>query len=138
MRMGEFSAQSDVARSSSKLFGWSRIVVCIAGVWPIGTAAQSMTQLCQPQVSDLKTVVTAAQRKAAGKEAIPPITDLQFPPSRGPLLAWGLGICWIANSAAVVVSDWMPWHVDSYFGVFVLLLILRLPEVGPEVSLVKE
>jgi hypothetical protein len=51
-------------------------------------------------------------------------------PSRGPLLAWGLGICWIANSAAVVVSDWMPWHVNSYFGVFVLLLIYPFWTVG--------
>jgi hypothetical protein len=46
------------------------------------------------------------------------------------LLAWGLGICWIANSAAVVVSDWMPWHVDSYFGVFVLLLIYPFWTIG--------
>jgi hypothetical protein len=78
MRIGEFSAQTDVARVWSEPFGWSLMLVCIVGVWPIGAAGQSMTQLCQPAVSNLKTVVTAAQRKAAGKEAIPPITDRQF------------------------------------------------------------
>jgi len=54
----------------------------------------------------------------------------EAPLSRGPLLVWGLGICWIANSAAVLVSEWMPWHVDSYFGVFVLLLIYPFWVIG--------
>ncbi len=78
MRIGEFSTQTDVARVLSELFGRGLMLVCIAGVWPIGAAAQSITQLCQPAVSDQKTVVTAAQRKAAGEEARPPITDRQF------------------------------------------------------------
>lgn len=56
-----------------ELFGWSLILVCVAGVWPSGAAT-----LCQPVASNLKTVVTAAQREAAGNEAIPPITDLEF------------------------------------------------------------
>jgi hypothetical protein len=42
-----------------------------------GAVAQTPTQVCQPVVSDSRTVVTAAQRKAAGKKAKPPITDLQ-------------------------------------------------------------
>lgn len=75
MRISELSAQTGVAGVLSELFGWSRMLVCIAGVWPTGAAAQSITQLCQPAVSNQKTVVTAAQRKAAGNEAIPPITD---------------------------------------------------------------
>jgi hypothetical protein len=41
------------------------------------TAAQTPSQVCQPVVSDSRTVVTAAQRKAAGKKAKPPITDRQ-------------------------------------------------------------
>jgi len=78
MRVGELSNQTEGAGVLSELFGWSRVLVCIAGVWPTGSAAQSITQLCQPAVSNPKTVVTAAQRKAAGNETIPPITDRQF------------------------------------------------------------
>src|ERR1035438_7922594 len=78
MRIGEFFAQTDATRVLGELFGWSRRLVCIAEVWPTGAAAQSIRQLGQPAVSNLKTVVTVAQRKAAGQEAIPPITDRQF------------------------------------------------------------
>jgi hypothetical protein len=52
------------------------------------------------------------------------------PLSRGPLLVWGLGICWIANSAAVVVSEWFPWRVESYSGVFTMLLIVPFWFIG--------
>ncbi len=60
------------------LFAWSLMLVCVAGVWLSEAAAPNTTPLCQPLVGNLKTVVTAAQRQAAGNEAIPPITDLQF------------------------------------------------------------
>ena len=40
-------------------------------------AAQTPMQVCQPVVSDSRTVVTAAQRKVAGEKAKPPITDRQ-------------------------------------------------------------
>lgn len=43
-----------------------------------GAQSISITQLCHPAVSDLRTVVTAEQRQAAGKKAMPPITDQQF------------------------------------------------------------
>ena len=77
MRIGECSIQADLAAVLTELLAGSLLLVCIAGVRPTAAAAQSITQLCQPVVGNLKTVVTAAQRKAAGKEAIPPITDLQ-------------------------------------------------------------
>src|SRR5580658_6105260 len=77
MRNGEFSDQANASRVVSALFGRRLMLVCISAVWPIGAAAQSITPLCQPLVGGLKTVVTAAQRKAAGKKAMPPITDLQ-------------------------------------------------------------
>jgi hypothetical protein len=38
-------------------------------------ASQSITQVCQPKLSDYRTVVTAAERHAAGLKAEPPITD---------------------------------------------------------------
>ncbi len=78
MRSGEFSSPINVARVLSDLYGWSLMLVCIGGVWPVGAAAQGLTPLCWPAVSNPKTVVTAAQRKAAGEKAIPPITDRQF------------------------------------------------------------
>jgi hypothetical protein len=78
MRIGECSAQTGLTRFLRELLGWCPMLMCIAGVWPTAAAAQSVTELCQPAVGNLKTVVTAAQRKAAGKEAIPPITDSQF------------------------------------------------------------
>jgi hypothetical protein len=78
MRRGEFSGPTSEARILSEPFAWSLMLVCISGVWPAGAAAQSITQLCQPAVSNFKTVVTPAQRKAAGRKAIPPITDRQF------------------------------------------------------------
>jgi len=55
-----------------------------------------------------------------------------FEPRRSlvPVLVWGLGIGWIANSAAVVVSEWMPWRVESYFGVFMLLLLFPFWIIG--------
>jgi hypothetical protein len=40
-----------------------------------GPRRRASTPLCQPAVTNPKTVVTAAQRKAAGNETIPPITD---------------------------------------------------------------
>ena len=43
------------------------------------------------------------------------------PHTRGPLLAWGFGAWWIANSAAVVVNDWIPRHVGTYRWAFLLL-----------------
>ncbi len=69
------------------------MLVCLAGVWPIGAAAQSMTQVCRPTVSNPKTVVTAAQRKAAGEEALPPITDRQF------------GFAWPDSEFGVIKTD---------------------------------
>ncbi len=62
----------------NELLGRCLVLVYIAGLLPIGSAAQNIVQLCEPAASNMKTVVTAAQRKAAGKEAIPPITDRQF------------------------------------------------------------
>jgi hypothetical protein len=38
--------------------------------------AQTITQLCQPVVSDPVTVASAAQRLAAGNIAEPPLTDM--------------------------------------------------------------
>ena len=43
------------------------------------------------------------------------------PHTRGPLLAWGFGAWWIANSAALVVNDWFPRHVGAYRWAFLLL-----------------
>ena len=43
-----------------------------------GAAAQSISPVCQPVVSDLQTVVTSKDRKIAGAKAIPPITDTEF------------------------------------------------------------
>jgi hypothetical protein len=78
MRIGEFSPHKCAVNALCKLSGWSLMLIYSVGAWPAGAAAQGLTQLCQPAVSDLKTVVTAAQRKAAGQKAIPPITDRQF------------------------------------------------------------
>ena len=78
MRICELFGQTAVAKVLSEPIAWGLMLLCTAGAWPIGAAAQSITQACQPAVSDLKTVVTAAQRKAAGQKAIPPITDRQF------------------------------------------------------------
>jgi hypothetical protein len=44
---------------------------------PISATAQTITQLCQPEVSTPQQVVSAAQRRAAGKIATPPLTDPQ-------------------------------------------------------------
>jgi hypothetical protein len=48
-------------------------------------------------------------------------TGLEPPRARGPLLAWGFGAWWIANSAAVVVNDWIPSHVGAYRWLFLLV-----------------
>jgi len=53
------------------------IFSCVAAACPELTAAQALTPLCQPVVSAFETVVTAAQGKAAGNKAIPPLTDSQ-------------------------------------------------------------
>lgn len=42
-----------------------------------GGALAQRPQVCQPALSNLVTVATAAQRQAAGAKAIPPITDQQ-------------------------------------------------------------
>src|SRR5579862_7804776 len=53
-------------------------VACCLVTWLTNAEAQSLAPLCRPVVENLTTVVTAAQRNAAGSRAIPPITDLQF------------------------------------------------------------
>jgi len=100
MRNREFCAQTDVARVLIELFGWSLILVCVAGVWPSGAAAQSTT-LCQPVAGNLKTVVTAAQRASAGNEAMPPITDLEF------------GFAWPDSEFGVFRTDAGYWFFAS-------------------------
>jgi hypothetical protein len=60
-----------------KNFFWSLALLCVLEIWPALAAAQNTAPACQPVVSNLKTVVTAAQRKEAGERAIPPITDHQ-------------------------------------------------------------
>jgi hypothetical protein len=75
--MGEFFGQTAVARALNEPFVGRFVLVCFAAAWPIGAAAQNITQLCQPVVGNPKTVVTADQRKVAGEKAIPPITDHQ-------------------------------------------------------------
>jgi hypothetical protein len=77
MRMGEFFGQTAMARVLNEPLVCRFMLVCFAAAWPIGAAAQNITQLCQPVVSNPKTVVTADQRKVAGEKAIPPITDRQ-------------------------------------------------------------
>jgi hypothetical protein len=92
MRIGKFPA------------GWRPMLLCIVGVWPTGAAAESITPLCQPAVGNLTTVVTAAQRKAAGQEAIPPITDRQFgfawPDSEFGVLKAGASYTFFASDGA--------------------------------------
>jgi hypothetical protein len=63
---------------SLKLFAVSFMLLCLTGLRPVGAEAESIAQVCQPVVSNSKTVVTAAQRKVAGQIAQPPITDQQF------------------------------------------------------------
>ena len=48
-------------------------------------------------------------------------TGLQPLWSRGPLLAWGFGCWWFANSAAVVVNEWLPGRLGAYRIGFLLL-----------------
>ena len=55
--------------------GLELIVCCLTGC---SAVAQNITKVCQPVVGPMETVVTAAQRKAEGAKAIPPITDQQF------------------------------------------------------------
>jgi hypothetical protein len=65
-------------------------------------APTPVTQVCQPVVSDNVVVTTAAQRKAAGEIALPPLTDL----SNG--FAWPdteLGVVKIGGSYAFFGSD---------------------------------
>jgi len=67
-------------RSRRRLFPvtiFSTFLSILGSSFPGDAAAQSITPLCTPIVSDLKTVVTPAQRKVAGEKAIPPITDHQ-------------------------------------------------------------
>jgi hypothetical protein len=85
MRIGEFLVKTTLVQTTmvqttmARVLSESRLMLCLclAAVCPIGVAAQSITPDCQPEVSNLKTVVTAARRKAAGNKAIPPITDRQ-------------------------------------------------------------
>ena len=80
MRIDEFLFKTTLVQTTmARVLSEYRLTVflCIAAVCSIGVAAQSTTPLCQPEVSNQKTVVTAAQRKAAGNTAIPPITDRQ-------------------------------------------------------------
>ncbi len=78
MRIGKSCARGTRPSFFAGLLGSSVMIVCFAGVWPNEATAQGITPLCQPVVSNLKTVVTPAQRKAAGNAAIPPITDTEF------------------------------------------------------------
>jgi hypothetical protein len=75
MRIDELCA--GVTRGFSEASAWGVTVLCTAGLLSVGSAAQSVPQICQPAISNLKTVVTAAQRKVAGEKAVPPITDRQ-------------------------------------------------------------
>ena len=80
MRIGEFLFKTTLVQTTmARVLSEYRLMVflCIAAVCSIGVAAQSITPPCQPGVSNRKTVVTEAQRKAAGNKAIPPITDRQ-------------------------------------------------------------
>ncbi len=78
MWIRKFRTRAEGARVLAGLSAWSLVLVCCGGVCLIEAAPQSTTPLCRPVVGNLKTVVTAAQRKAAGSAAIPPITDRQF------------------------------------------------------------
>ena len=101
MRISGFCAGTDVASILIELFRGSLMLVCVAGIWPIEAAAQSTTPLCQPMVGNLKTVVTAAQRKSAGNKAIPPITDLQ------------VGFAWPDSEFGVFRTDAGYWFFAS-------------------------
>jgi hypothetical protein len=57
-------------------------------------------------------------------------TGLQPLRARGPLLAWGFGAWWIANSGAVVVNEWMPRHVGAYRWVLLLLIYPFIWAIG--------
>ncbi len=72
------------------------ILICIlARPWA------SSAQDCQPVVSNVTTVVTAAQRKAAGAKAIPPITDapdgFAWPDTSLGVLKSGSGLVFFAS-----------------------------------------
>jgi len=60
--------------------------------------------VCQPVVGPLTTVVTAVQRKAAGAEAIPPITDQQngfaWPDTSLGVLKTNSGLAFFASDGA--------------------------------------
>jgi hypothetical protein len=66
--------------------------------------AQTPAQVCQPVVSNSRTVVTAAQRKAAGEKAKPPITDRQnrfaWPDSEFGVFKTDVGYTFFASDGA--------------------------------------
>jgi hypothetical protein len=84
MRIAEFSAAPAAlfdaffrTRVSGGLRVFGILVPCLVWMWPTKAAAQDITQACRPVVSNPRTVVSAAERKVAGENAIPPISDRQ-------------------------------------------------------------
>src|ERR1700731_452432 len=67
-------------------------------------ASRTPTQVCQPVVSNSRTVVTAAQRKVAGEKTKPPITDRQngfaWPDSEFGVFKTDVGYTFFASDGA--------------------------------------
>ena len=88
-------------------------MVCLLSISRARAIAQSLTPLCQPQLSDLQTVVTAAQRQTAGAAAIPPITDQ----ANG--FAWpdtGLGALPTSSGLVFFASDGAHHNQNNKYG----------------------
>jgi hypothetical protein len=99
-----FSCRTAVPKVLSASAGRFIASFCVPVLLIAAAAAQSISAICQPAVSGLKTVVTAAQRREAGKKALPPITDQNFgfawPDSEFGVLKTDAGYTFFASDGA--------------------------------------